>query len=166
MVGQDREETNRLQQVKWELTSRIRDESNIPNAFHFSWRSRKCYSAETVPQPVTASQRTFGAVATPITLARLSHNDYVATALGASSSSKKDRPAWERPLTFYAAVRAATSITRRRPRAAGLPPRLRLQAAPAAAARLPPDPRPVRSRARSGRPETRARRGAPAAGPC
>jgi hypothetical protein len=24
-----------LQQVKWELTSRIRDESNIPNAFHF-----------------------------------------------------------------------------------------------------------------------------------
>jgi len=35
MVGQDREETNRLQQVKWELTSRIRDESNIPNAFHF-----------------------------------------------------------------------------------------------------------------------------------
>jgi hypothetical protein len=31
MVGQDREETNRLQQVKWELTSRIRDESNIPS---------------------------------------------------------------------------------------------------------------------------------------
>src|SRR4029434_7865598 len=39
MVGQDREEANRLQQVKWELTSRIRDESNVPNAFHFSRRS-------------------------------------------------------------------------------------------------------------------------------
>jgi hypothetical protein len=26
---------NRLQQAKWELTSRIRDESNVPNAFHF-----------------------------------------------------------------------------------------------------------------------------------
>ncbi len=36
MVGQDREEANRLQQAKWELTSRIRDESNVPNAFHFS----------------------------------------------------------------------------------------------------------------------------------
>src|SRR6266567_6369385 len=33
MVGQDREEANRLQQAKWELTSRIRDESNVPNAF-------------------------------------------------------------------------------------------------------------------------------------
>jgi hypothetical protein len=39
MVGQDREEANRLQQAKWELTSRIRDESNVPNAFRFSWRS-------------------------------------------------------------------------------------------------------------------------------
>src|SRR6266480_6536534 len=39
MVGQDREEANRLQQAKWELTSRIRDESNVPNAFHFSRRS-------------------------------------------------------------------------------------------------------------------------------
>src|SRR6266566_1916262 len=58
MVGQDREEANRLQQAKWELTSRIRDESNVPNAFHFSRRSRKRYSAETVPQPVTASQGT------------------------------------------------------------------------------------------------------------
>jgi hypothetical protein len=38
MVGQDREEANRLQQAKWELTSRIRDESNVPNAFHFSAR--------------------------------------------------------------------------------------------------------------------------------
>jgi hypothetical protein len=37
-----------------ELTSRFRDESNVPNAFHFSRRSRKRYSAETVPQPVTA----------------------------------------------------------------------------------------------------------------
>ena len=46
MVGQDREEANRLQQAKWELTSRIRDESNVPNAFHFSRRSRKRYSAE------------------------------------------------------------------------------------------------------------------------
>jgi hypothetical protein len=55
MVGQDREEANRLQQAKWELTSRIRDESNVPNAFHFSRRSRKRYSAETVPQPVTES---------------------------------------------------------------------------------------------------------------
>src|SRR5262249_722066 len=58
MVGQDREEANRLQQAKWEPTSRIRDESNVPNAFHFSRRSRKRYSAETVPQPVTASQGT------------------------------------------------------------------------------------------------------------
>src|SRR5439155_5961938 len=58
MVGQDREEANRLQQAKWELTSRIRDESNVPNAFNFSRRSRKRYSAETVPQPVTASQAT------------------------------------------------------------------------------------------------------------
>ena len=58
MVGQDREEANRLQQAKWELTSRIRDESNVPNAFHCSRRSRKRYSAETVPQPVTASQGT------------------------------------------------------------------------------------------------------------
>src|SRR6266566_10157837 len=49
MVGQDREEANRLQQAKWELTSRIRDESNVPNAFRFSRRSRKRYSAETVP---------------------------------------------------------------------------------------------------------------------
>ena len=57
MVGQDREEANRAV-AKWELTSRIRDESNVPNAFHFSRRSRKCYSAETVPQPVTASQGT------------------------------------------------------------------------------------------------------------
>src|SRR5262249_13698608 len=56
MVGQDREEANRLQQAKWELTSRIRDESNVPNAFHFSRRSRK--RSETVPQPVTASQGT------------------------------------------------------------------------------------------------------------
>src|SRR6266516_3480633 len=39
MVAQDREEANRLQQAKWELTSRIRDESNVPNAFHFSRRS-------------------------------------------------------------------------------------------------------------------------------
>jgi hypothetical protein len=39
MVGQDREEANRLQQANWELTSRIRDESNVPNAFHFSRRS-------------------------------------------------------------------------------------------------------------------------------
>src|SRR5215472_825961 len=131
----------------------------------FSRRSRKCYSAETVPQPVTASQRTFGAVATPITLARLSHNDYVATALGASSSSKKGRPAWERPLTFYAAIRAATSITRRRPRAAGLPPRLRLQAAPAAAARLPPDPRVTLSGEHRCHPEIRVRHDAPAVGP-
>jgi hypothetical protein len=58
MVGQDREQANRLQQAKWELTSRIRDESNVPNAFHFSRRSRKRYNAETVPQPVTASQGT------------------------------------------------------------------------------------------------------------
>src|SRR5262249_30457782 len=58
MVGQDREEANRLQQAKWGPTSRIRDESNVPNAFHFSRRSRKRYSAETVPQPVTASQGT------------------------------------------------------------------------------------------------------------
>jgi hypothetical protein len=56
MVGQDREEANRLQQAKWELTSRIRDESNVPNAFHFSRRSRK--RSETVPQRVTASQGT------------------------------------------------------------------------------------------------------------
>jgi hypothetical protein len=49
MVGQDREEANRLQQAKWELTSRVRDESNVPNPFHFSRRSRKRYSAETVP---------------------------------------------------------------------------------------------------------------------
>jgi len=56
--GQDREESNRLQQAKWELTSRIRDESNVPNAFHFSRQSRKRYSAETVPQPVPASQGT------------------------------------------------------------------------------------------------------------
>ena len=28
-----------MQQAKWELTSRIRDESNVPNAFHFSRRS-------------------------------------------------------------------------------------------------------------------------------
>src|SRR5262249_60428665 len=69
----NREETNRLQQAKWEVTSRIRDESNIPNAFHFSRRSRKWYSAETVPQPVTASQRTFWAVATPITRRDTSH---------------------------------------------------------------------------------------------
>jgi hypothetical protein len=95
----------------------------------------------------------------------ISHDHHLATALGASSSSKKGRPAWERPLTFYAAVRAATSITRRRPRAAGLPPRLRLQAAPAAAARLPPDPRRVRSEVRSAHPETRAHHGAPAVGP-
>src|SRR5262249_46625192 len=47
-----------VQQAKWEPTSRIRDESNVPNAFHFSRRSRKRYSAETVPQPVTASQGT------------------------------------------------------------------------------------------------------------
>ena len=39
MVGQDREEANRLQLAKWELTSRIRDESNVPNSFHFSRRS-------------------------------------------------------------------------------------------------------------------------------
>src|SRR2546427_12884947 len=58
MVGQDREEANRLQQAKWELTSRIRDESNVPNAFHFSRRSRKRYNAETVPQAGTASQGT------------------------------------------------------------------------------------------------------------
>src|SRR5262249_11539714 len=58
MVEQDREEANRLQQAKWELTSRVRDQSNVPNAFHFSRRSRKRYSAETVPQPVTASQVT------------------------------------------------------------------------------------------------------------
>ena len=57
MVGQDREEANRAV-AKWELTSRIRDESNVPNAFHSSRRSWKRYSAETVPQPVTASQGT------------------------------------------------------------------------------------------------------------
>ena len=54
MVGQDREEANRLQQAKWELASRIRDEGNVPNAFHFSRQSRKRYSAETVPQPCDA----------------------------------------------------------------------------------------------------------------
>jgi hypothetical protein len=35
MVGQDREGTNRLQQAKWELTSRIRDESNVPKRIPF-----------------------------------------------------------------------------------------------------------------------------------
>jgi hypothetical protein len=52
MVGQDREGANRLQQAKWKLTSRIRDAERIP------FRSRKRYSAQTVPQPVTASQGT------------------------------------------------------------------------------------------------------------
>jgi putative tryptophan/tyrosine transport system substrate-binding protein len=52
-VGQDREEANRLQQVKWELTSRIRDESNVPNAFHFSGRSPLSRgSGPTVPDEV------------------------------------------------------------------------------------------------------------------
>jgi hypothetical protein len=35
MVGQDREGTNRLQQAKWELTSRIRDESNVSKRIPF-----------------------------------------------------------------------------------------------------------------------------------
>jgi hypothetical protein len=35
MVGQDREGANRLQQAKWELTSRIRDESNVPKRIPF-----------------------------------------------------------------------------------------------------------------------------------
>jgi len=43
MMGQDREEAHRLQQAKWELNSRIRDESNVPNAFHFSRQARKFY---------------------------------------------------------------------------------------------------------------------------
>ena len=47
MVGQDREEANRLQQAKWELTSRIRDESNVPNAFHFSGDHGNAIAPET-----------------------------------------------------------------------------------------------------------------------
>jgi hypothetical protein len=35
MVGQDREGANRLQQAKWELTTRIRDESNVPKRIPF-----------------------------------------------------------------------------------------------------------------------------------
>jgi hypothetical protein len=31
-----------LKTAKWELTSRIGDESNVPNAFHFSRRSPVC----------------------------------------------------------------------------------------------------------------------------
>ena len=78
MVGQDREEANRLQQAKWEPTSRIRDESNVPNAFHFSRRSRKRYSAETVPQPVTASQGTILCKAAPFRKLEMSDRDCTA----------------------------------------------------------------------------------------
>jgi hypothetical protein len=35
MVGQDREGANRLQQAKWELTTRIRDEGNVPKRIPF-----------------------------------------------------------------------------------------------------------------------------------
>src|SRR5262249_22105406 len=62
--------------------------------------------------------------------------------------------------------RAASTTTRRKRRAAEPPPRLRSQAAREAAARLPPDPRRVRSAGRSAHPEIRARHGAPAVGPC
>src|SRR5258705_12385189 len=84
---------------------------------------------------------------------------------GITRRAKEGRSAGSGPC-FYAAVRAANNITRRGPPPVGLPPRLRLQAAPAAAARLPPDPLRVRSAVRSAHPETRVRRDAPAVGPC
>ena len=45
-----------MQQAKWELTSRIRDESNVPNAFHFSGDHRSSRgSGPAVPDEVLAT---------------------------------------------------------------------------------------------------------------